>query len=172
MQSSRGKFSEPYQHMEKRSVWGWLAAAAAAGVLVARGHHKAGLMLGLSALLWRDVLSNGIAAVPSASVAPPSDGIGAPEAAPATAASTPTGSLLNLEPLPLVVSDDTPTGALGAEGSGLLNQAPGAEVEEEWLSPALGYEPWLSATAEIPDAVELPDLDTTPDPLPGTPKSA
>lgn len=72
--------------------------------------------------------------------------------------SPPGGWMLKLEPVPLVVRDEA--GGAAGQGSELLGQGPGVAIEvPEWLPPFGPEGGWASAGGEIPDQVELPELE-------------
>ncbi len=69
---------------------------------------------------------------------------------------------MNLEPVPLVIREENAPPVMGqGQGDGLLNQEPGETVEElDWVPPVVAVEEfWLNEGVEIPDAVELPELE-------------
>jgi hypothetical protein len=70
--------------------------------------------------------------------------------------------ILNLEPVPLVVREENlpSKGQASGQGDGLLDQGPGQAIEElDWLPPVIVEETWLNEGVEIPDTVELPELE-------------
>lgn len=146
---------------DKRSAWGWLAAAALAGVMVARGYRREGVALGLGVALWKCCGERGFVAS-GVKNAFEEDGVGGTESALATEVTEeepPGGWLLNLEPVPLVVRDDLFSAVGRGQGDDLLGQGPGQAIEELDWQTSEGTEPlWMNEGAEIPDTVELPEL--------------
>ncbi len=147
---------------DRRSGWGWLAAAALAGVMVARGHRRGGVALGLGLALWKCCGERSC----DASRGPKVDEIAGEEGALSESPEEVVeeeeaqgGWLLNLEPVPLVVRDDvTPANGQG-QGNDLLGQGPGMAVEVlDWQAPEGTEALWMNEGAEIPDTVELPEL--------------
>ena len=143
--------------MEPR--WGWLAAAAAAGLWVARRHPRASIVLGLGVVAWR-CLENKTVTEPEC---PKEDQATEGSSAAEVAEDEPSGQggwLLNLEPVPLVIREESVSSMGQGQGDGLLNQEPGEAVEElDWVPPVVVEEFWLNEGVEIPDAVELPELE-------------
>lgn len=145
--------------MEPR--WGWLAAAAAAGLWVARKHPRAGAALGLGLVAWR-CLGKHTASEPEQPQEEPACEGSVAAAATENEPGGAGGWLLNLEPVPLVIREENAPPVMGqGQGDGLLNQEPGETVEElDWVPPVVVVEEfWLNEGVEIPDAVELPELE-------------
>jgi len=166
MESSGCKFNEERSDVDKRSVWGWLAAATVAGVLVAQGYRRAGLAIGLGLALWKSGGSkegcapgNLVSSEPTGVADEPADESQKEEEGGEAHA----GWLLNLEPVPLVVREDRLPASGQGQGGDLLGQGPGQAVEElDWVAPVVTETHWLNEGAEIPDAVELPELGDAP----------
>jgi len=161
-ESSGCQVNQECSNADRRSGWGWLAAAALAGVMVARGHRRGGVALGLGLTLWkccgekrRDASSgpkvDEMAGEEEALSEPPEEVVEEEEVQ--------GGWLLNLEPVPLVVREDvTPANGQG-QGDDLLGQGPGQAVEVlGWQAPEGAEALWMNEGAEIPDTVELPEL--------------
>jgi hypothetical protein len=146
-----------------------MVAAVAGGVLVGWCRGKPGIAAGLGLMAWacwkggiskaeagRGAVLDGMGGEATATKPPAPRG----EAARGTIAS---GSwLLNLEPVPSVVIDDPQQTAewlsdkpLGQGGTGTL----GAFGEVPYGVVELADEAWLNEGAEIPDSVELPEVD-------------
>jgi len=155
---------------DRRSGWGWLAAAALAGVMVARGYRRGGVALGLGLTLWKCcgerncVESNGpkvdeVAGDDEAVNEQPEEVVEDEE--------TQGGWLLNLEPVPLVVREDATPATGQGQGGDLLGQGPGQAVEVlDWPAPEGTEALWMNEGAEIPDTVELPELGGSPEARP------
>ena len=147
---------------DRRPGWAWLAAAAAAGFWFARRHPRATLALGVGFALWR---RGEVRAGDGQGGRPLQERQTEPRKKPRAMGEEngQGGWLLNLEPLPLVVRED-PLPATGqGQGDGLLNLGPGQTIEElDWVPPFLIEESWLNEGGEIPDSVELPELDGPP----------
>jgi len=147
---------------DRRSGWGWLAAAALAGVMVARGHRRGGVALGLGLALWKCCGERSCDASSGAKVdevADEEEALSEPPEEVVEEEEEQGGWLLNLEPVPLVVREDvTPANGQG-QGDDLLGQGPGQPVEVlDWQAPEGMEVLWMNEGAEIPDTVELPEL--------------
>lgn len=155
---------------DKRSGWGWLAAAALAGLMVARRYPKGGLALGLGLTLWKCCGERGRAESVGQEAEEVVESVGqADERADEVVEEEEAqgGWLLNLEPVPLVVRENaTPINGQG-QGDDLLGQGPGKAVEVfDWQVPEGSDALWINEGAEIPDTVELPELGETSEPRP------
>ena len=162
MESKGNQLKQECCDADRRSGWGWLAAAALAGVMVARGYRRGGVALGLGLTLWKCCGERSC----EASSGPKVDEIAGDEGALSESPEevveeeeTQGGWLLNLEPVPLVVREDvTPANGQG-QGDDLLGQGPGQAVEVlDWQAPEGAEALWMNEGAEIPDTVELPEL--------------
>jgi len=162
MESSGCQVNQECCNADRRSGWGWLAAAALAGVMVARGHRRGGVALGLGLALWkccgerscdasRGPKVDEVADEEEALSKPPEEVVEEEEAQ--------GGWLLNLEPVPLVVREDVTPASGQGQGDDLLGQGPGQAVEVlDWQAPEGTEALWMNEGAEIPDTVELPEL--------------
>jgi hypothetical protein len=173
MESFGRNLNDKPSGVKNESRWGWLAAAAAAGFWVARKHPRASAALGLGLVAWRCLGSQEVVTENEKSDA--MRGTGESLAAGTQEEDEPKGQgewLLNLEPVPLVIREESVPPMGQGQGDGLLNQEPGHAVEElEWVAPNVEAEFWLNEGVEIPDAVELPELEeprgTVPQPPTG-----
>jgi hypothetical protein len=158
-----------------RPAWGWLVAAVG-GVLVGRGRSRLGVAVGVGLTAWacwrsfdsgeREEGSEGgrgsLAPCPADAEVGTDHGVGWDDGGEALVASN--AWILNLEPMPSVVGEGgealpPPDMGLGLEW---LGHGPLLTSEELDESPSLvpqSEEAWLNGGAEIPDSVELPEVE-------------
>ncbi len=159
MDSTEAPARRPLHSVKGGAVWGALALAMAAGCLTVRYQPRLGtwLALGCAALgCWKH----------RRPARPPAGGVESPSGtAPSAAAAAPLALppplsvgnlLLQVEPLPSVVEDETRGVIADGEAGRLLDQEPLLAFEEPLLLEMASI--WPGAGAEIPDAVELPEL--------------
>lgn len=140
--------------------WGWLAAAAAVGLWAARKHPRAAVAVGLGLAVWRCLSDRPEPEEEIRTAADPVETVATAEADEADTTAGQGGWLLNLEPVPLVIREEGVPAMGQGQGDGLLNQEPGQMVEElDWVPPVVVEEFWLNEGVDIPDAVELPELE-------------
>jgi hypothetical protein len=160
MESSDCRLNEERCDADGRSGWGWLAAAVLAGVMMGRGYRKSGVLFGVGLVLLKccgDRNRVEDQKVEAPVLAGRDEGSDEVPAESKDDQSEQGGWLLGLEPVPLVVRDSLSAGS--GQGGELLGQGPGQTMEElEWSAPESGDALWMNEGAEIPDAVELPEL--------------
>jgi hypothetical protein len=156
-------------------AWGWLVAAAG-GLLVGRARSRLGVAVGVGMTAWacwrsfdsgerEEVIEGGVASsapCPAGAVVGTDHRMVRHDGEEVLVGSN--AWILNLEPMPSVVGEGGEVVPPADMGLGLewLGHGPLLTSEELDESPSLlpqSEEAWLNGGAEIPDSVELPEVD-------------
>ncbi len=168
MESSHGKAHRRTDDAGKRSAWGWLTMALTTGWVASRCQNKTRLVLGLGIAAlgcWQSSRRKEAPEVEALEPVEPAKPQASIRTVPA-ARPGPGNWLLQVEPLPSVVEEGRRGLEMIGQGNGLLSEQPQIALEEPLDPNDLA---WLNQGAEIPDAVELPELLGAPEPEPEPP---